>query len=448
MTDTLDDLTHRLLQRAREAGADAADVLAVRGNSISIDVRNGTLEQAERSEATDIGLRVFVGQRFANVSSSDVRADSLAIMAERAVAMAREAPEDPYVGLADPDQLAENRASDWLELYDPTPEPTPAELEQDARDAESAALEVAGITQVSASSAGYGSQEIHLAASNGFSGGYQRSSRSVSCVAIAGTGTGMERDYDGDQRIFQADLRTAQDIGRTAGERTLERMNPRKPKTGAYPVLFDERISSSLIGHLLMAINGAAIARRSSWALDLLGKQVLPQGLSLTEDPHRPRVGGSRPFDAEGLATQKRDIVRDGVLTGWTLDLATARKLGLDPTGNAARGTTGGPSPSVSNVALSQGVTDRAGLIAEMGTGLVVTSMIGSTINPNNGDYSRGAAGFWVENGQVAYPVSGVTIAGNLIEMLKKITPANDARPWLSRVVPSLLVEGLTLAGE
>ena len=448
MTDTLDDLTHRLLQRAREAGADAADVLAVRGNSISIDVRNGTLEQAERSEATDIGLRVFVGQRVANVSSSDVRADSLAIMAERAVAMAREAPEDPYVGLADPDQLAKNRASDWLELYDPTPEPTPAELEQDARDAESAALEVAGITQVSASSAGYGSQEIHLAASNGFSGGYQRSSRSVSCVAIAGTGTGMERDYDGDQRIFQADLRTAQDIGRTAGERTLERMNPRKPKTGAYPVLFDERISSSLIGHLLMAINGAAIARRSSWALDLLGKQVLPQGLSLTEDPHRPRVGGSRPFDAEGLATQKRDIVRDGVLTGWTLDLATARKLGLEPTGGAARGTTGGPSPSVSNVALSQGVTDRAGLIAEMGTGLVVTSMIGSTINPNNGDYSRGAAGFWVENGQVAYPVSGVTIAGNLIEMLKKITPANDARPWLSRVVPSLLVEGLTLAGE
>lgn len=448
MTDTLDDLTHRLLQRAREAGADAADVLAVRGNSISIDVRNGTLEQAERSEATDIGLRVFVGQRVANVSSSDVRADSLAIMAERAVAMAREAPEDPYVGLADPDQLAENRASDWLELYDPTPEPTPAELEQDARDSESAALEVAGITQVSASSAGYGSQEIHLAASNGFSGGYQRSSRSVSCVAIAGTGTGMERDYDGDQRIFQADLRTAQDIGRTAGERTIERMNPRKPKTGAYPVLFDERISSSLIGHLLMAINGAAIARRSSWALDLLGKQVLPQGLSLTEDPHRPRVGGSRPFDAEGLATQKRDIVRDGVLTGWTLDLATARKLGQEPTGNAARGTTGGPSPSVSNVALSQGVTDRAGLIAEMGTGLVVTSMIGSTINPNNGDYSRGAAGFWVENGQVAYPVSGVTIAGNLIEMLKKITPANDARPWLSRVVPSLLVEGLTLAGE
>ncbi|MEN8658648.1 TldD/PmbA family protein [Marivita sp.] len=448
MTDTLDDLTQSLLQRAKEAGADAADVLAVRGNSMSIDVRNGVLEQAERSESTDIGLRVFVGQQVANVSSSDVRADSLAIMAERAVAMAREAPEDPYVGLADASQLAKNRTSDWLELYDPSPEPTPAQLEQDARDAEAAALAVDGITQVSASSAGYGSQEVHLAASNGFSGGYHRTSRSTSCVAIAGTGTGMERDYDGDQRIFQSDLRSPTEIGNSAAERTLERMNPRKPKTGAYPVLFDERISSSLIGHLLMAINGAAIARRSSWALDLLGKDVLPQGLSLTEDPHRVRVGGSRPFDAEGLATKKREIVKDGVLTGWTLDLATARKLGLQSTAGAARGTTGGPSPSVSNVALSQGVSDRAGLISEMGTGLVVTSMIGSTINPNTGDYSRGAAGFWVESGQVAYPVSGVTIAGNLIEMLKKITPANDARPWLSRVVPSLLVEGLTLAGE
>jgi PmbA protein len=448
MTNSLDDLTHSLLQRAKEAGADAADVLAVRGNSISIDVRGGVLEQAERSESTDIGLRVLVGQRVANVSSSDVRADSLAMIAERAVAMAREAPEDPYVGLADPDQLADNRASDWLELYDPTPEPSPAELEQDARDAETAALAVDGITQVSSSSAGYGSQEVYLAASNGFSGGYQRSSRSTSCVAIAGTGTGMERDYDGDQRIFQSDLRSPVEIGKTAAERTLERMNPRKPKTGAYPVLFDERISSSLIGHLLMAINGAAIARRSSWALDLMEKEVLPKGLSLTEDPHRVRVGGSRPFDAEGLATQKRDIVKDGVLTTWTLDLGTARKLGLESTANASRGTTGGPSPSVSNVVLSQGVKDRAGLISDMGTGLVVTSMIGSTINPNTGDYSRGAAGFWVENGEVAYPVSGVTIAGNLIEMLRTVTPANDARPWLSRVVPSLLVEGLTLAGE
>lgn len=448
MTDTLADLSQRLLEQAKAAGADAADVLAVRGSSISVDVRNGALEQAERSEATDIGLRVFIGQRVANVSSSDVRAQSFEIMAERAVAMAREAPEDPFVGLADPDQLATNRSADALELFDPTAEPSPAALETDAREAESAALAVEGITQVSGSSASYGTQDVFLAASNGFAGGYQRSSRSISCVAIAGTGTEMERDYDGDQRIFQSDLRTAQDIGDTAARRTLERVSPRKPKTGAYPVLFDERISSSIIGHLLSAINGTSIARRSSWALDLLGKEVLPSELSLIEDPTRLRVSGSRPFDAEGLPTQTRSIVENGVLTGWTLDLASARKLGLPPTANAARSTAGGPSPTVWNVGLTQGNQTRDDLIADMGTGLVVTSMIGSTINPNTGDYSRGAAGFWVENGEVAYPVSGVTIAGNLLDMLKKITPANDARPWLSRVVPSLLVEGLTLAGE
>ncbi len=448
MTDTLSDLSQRLLAQAKAAGADAADVLAVRGSSLSVDVRNGALEQAERSEATDIGLRVFVGQRVANVSSSDVRDQSLAIMAERAVAMAREAPEDPYVGLADPDQLATDRDADRLELFDPSPEPSPAALEDDARDAEAAALAVDGITQVSAASAGYGTQDVYLAASNGFSGGYTRSSRSVSCVAIAGTGTAMERDYDGDQRIFQSDLRSPADIGTTAAQRALERMSPRKPKTGAYPVLFDERISSSLIGHLLSAINGVSIARRSSWALDLLGEEVLPKGLSLIEDPTRVRVSGSRPFDAEGLATRKRNLVENGVLTGWTLDLASARKLGMDPTANAARSTSGGPSPTVWNVGLTQGDRSRDALIKAMGTGLVVTSMIGSTINPNTGDYSRGAAGFWVENGAVAYPVSGVTIAGNLRDMLKKMTPANDARPWLSRVVPSLLVEGLTLAGD
>ena len=448
MTQSLESLSQALLDQAKSAGADAADVLVVKGSSSSIDVRNGALEQAERSEATDLGLRVFVGQRVANVSSSDVRPDTLAMMAERAVAMAREAPEDPHIGLATADQLASNVNSGPLELYDPSEEPTPAELEADAKAVEAAALAVSGITQVSGASAGYGTQDIFLAASNGFAGGYNRTSRSTSCVAIAGTGTEMERDYDGDQRIYQSDLRTPDEIGKRAAERALARMNPRKPKTGAYPVLFDERISSSLIGHLLSAINGASIARRSSWALDLMNEQVLPEGVSLTEDPHRVRVSGSRMFDAEGLATAKRNIVDDGVLTGWTLDLATARKLGLASSANAARGTSSGPSPSVGNVALTQGTKTQAELIADMGTGLVITSMIGSTINPNTGDYSRGAAGFWVENGQAAYPVSGVTVAGNLREMLRQMTPANDARTWLSRVVPSLLVEGLTLAGE
>ena len=448
MAQALDTLTEALLAAAKAAGADAADAIAVTGSSVSVDVRGGVLEQAERSEATDLGLRVFVGQRVANVSGSDARPETLAIMAERAVAMAREAPEDPHVGVADPDLLAREWDVASLELADPTQEPTPEDLQADAQDAEAAALAFDGITQVSAASAGYGERRVHIAISNGFSGGYARTSRSVSCVAIAGEGTDMERDYDGDGRIFQSDLRSAREIGTRAAERALERMNPRRPKTGAYPVIFDERISSSLIGHLIVAANGSSVARGASWLRDALGQEVLPKSLSLTEDPHRRRAEASRPFDAEGLPTRRREIIKDGVLTGWTLDLATGRKLGMPSTGNAARGTSGGPSPTIWNLALTQGDQSREDLIADMGTGLIVTSMIGSTINPNTGDYSRGASGFWVENGEIAYPVSGVTIAGNLRDMLRGLRPANDARPWLSRVVPSVLIEGLTLAGE
>lgn len=258
----------------------------------------------------------------------------------------------------------------------------------------------------------------------------------------------MERDYDGDSRTYQNDLRSAQDIGETAGRRAVERIGARKPKTGTYPVLFDERISSSLIGHLLAAINGSAIARGSSWLLNALGEQVLPRGMNLIEDPHRPRISGSRPFDAEGLPTQKRAIVEDGILTGWTLDLSTARKLGLTSTANAARGTSAPPAPSSWNVALSQGDASKADLIRDMGTGLIVTSMIGATINPNTGEYSRGASGIWVENGVVSHTINECTIAGNLRDMLGRIVPANDARLHLSRPVPSLLIEGMTLAGE
>ncbi|MBE9637873.1 TldD/PmbA family protein [Salipiger mangrovisoli] len=444
----LQSLTAQLLEAARKAGADAADALAIDGTSLSIDVRGGALEQAERSEGTDIGLRVLVGTRSAVVSTSDVKPETLTAMAERAVAMAREAPEDPYAGLAGPEQLARDWDLAALELADPSADPAPDALQRDALDAEAAALAVEGVTQVQSASASYDAQRIFLAASNGFAGGYARTARSTSCVAIAGTGLGMERDYDGDSRTFQSDLRSPAEIGHRAATRALERLNPRKPKTGAYPVLFDERIASSLIGHLVAAANGAAVARGGSWLRDALGAPVLPDGISLIEDPLRPRISGSRPFDAEGLPTRRRALIEDGVLTGWTLDLATARKLGLAPTGNAARGTSAGPSPTAWNLALTQGEKSPAELIAEMGRGLVVTSMIGATINPNTGDYSRGAAGWWVENGEIAYPVSGVTIAGNLRQMLRAMVPSNDARPWLSRVVPSLLVEGLTLAGE
>lgn len=448
MTQPLSDLTQQLLDAARSAGADAADAIAVDGTSVSIAVRGGALEQADRSEGVDVGLRVLVGQRQACVSSSDTKPETIAQMAARAVTMAKEAPEDPFAGLADPAQLAIDTDSTTLQLFDPTDEPDPAALQEDAIRAEAAALRNPGVSQVQSASAGYGRTRVHLAASNGFSGGYTRTERGLSCVAISGTGTGMERDYDYDSRIFQSDLRDAEDIGAMAAARAVERAGAKRPKTGAYPVLFDERVASSLIGSLLQATNGMMIARGSSWLRDALGEQVMPKGLSLIEDPRRPRAAGSRMFDAEGLPTTRRAIVDDGVLTGWTLDLATARKLGLQSTANAARGTGAPPSPSVSNVALTQGTRSRDDLLREMGTGLLVTSMIGSTINPNTGDYSRGAAGFWVENGTLAYPVNECTVAGNLREMLMRITPANDARPYLSRVVPSLLVEGLTLAGD
>jgi len=446
MPDDLASLTGQLIELARKCGADAADSLAVQGTSIAIDVRAGKLEQAERSEGIDIGLRVFVGQRQACVSASDTSAATIRALAERAVAMAREAPEDPTSGLAEPDQLAQGWDLAALDLADPAEEPDAATLEAQARAVEAAALEAQGITQVEAAAA-YGRRSLHLAATNGFSGGYGRSSTSLSAVAFTGQGTEMQRDYAGEGRVYASDMPGAGEIGHLAAERALQRVGSVKPRTGTYPVVYDERVAASLVGHLLSAINGTSIGRGSSWARDLLGKPVLPAGLSLIEDPHRPRIGSSRPFDGEGLATRHREIVADGVLTGWVLDLATGRKLGMPSTANAFRGTSAPPSPSTTNIDLTQGARSRADLIRDMGTGLLVTSMIGSTINPTTGDYSRGAAGFWVENGELAYPVHECTIAGNLRDMLLRLVPANDARAHLSTRVPSILIEGMTLAG-
>ncbi len=448
MSQELSELTKAILASAKKAGAESADALAVSGNSLSIDVLGGKLEHAERSEGVDIGLRVLLGNRQACVSSSDVRPETLTKMAQRAVAMAKEAPEDGFAGLADPSQFSVHRTADGLELADGSAEPSPAKLEEDALGAEAAALNVKGVSQVQGSSANYYSNAIHLSTSNGFSGGYHRTGHSVSCVAISGEGQSMERDYFGESRVYQSDLPDVALIGRKAGERAVSRSGARKPPTGAFPVLFDERVASSLIGHLLGAINGSAIVRGSSWLRDSIGKPVLPSGIFLTEDPLRKRISGSKPFDAEGLPVECRYIVKDGVLTGWTLDLATARRLGLESTGNATRGTSAPPTPSAGNMAITQGPQSRDDLIAEMGTGLIITSLIGSSVNPNSGDYSRGANGYWVENGEITRPVNECTIAGNLKEMLLSIRPANDARPHLSRTIPSLLVEGLTIAGE
>jgi len=447
MPTDLELLSHRLLDAARKAGADAADALAVSGKALSIGIRQAALEQAERAEAVDIGLRVLIGRRQACVSASDTSDATIAALAERAVAMAREAPEDPTVGLADPGQIARTWDLAALDLIDQTPEPSASALEAMARAAEAGAMATDGIIQVEAD-ASWSERQMHLALSNGFSGGYSRSSLSASAVAFAKGATGMERDWSGESRTYQADLPDPFSIGQLAAKRTLERLDAVKPPTGAYPVLFDERVAASLIGHLLSAINGQAIARGASWLREAMGQDVLPKGLSVIENPHRARISGSRPFDGEGLATQRRLLVADGVLQSWTLDLATGRKLGMTSTANAARSTSAPPSPATSNIALTQGTDSPQDLLQQMGTGLLITSMIGATINPTTGDYSRGASGFWVEGGELRYPVHECTVAGNLREMLRGIIPANDAKPHLGVQVPSLLVEGLTLAGK
>lgn len=446
MARSLETLTEALLEAARKAGADAADALAIDSTTLDINIRGGRLETAERSENREIGVRVLVGRRQAIVSVSDTSDASIAAMAERAVLMAREAPEDPCIGLADPSELASGWDLAALDLMDDSPEPDAAVLQETAKRAEASALSHAGITQAEASGSFWRSR-AHFAASNGFRGGYGRTNGGFSVSAYTGEGTGMETDWAAESRVHLADVPPPEGIGQRAAERTLARLGARKPRTGTYAVLYDERVAGSLIGHLLSAVNGYAIARGSSWARELLGQQVLPQGLSLIEDQLRPRSGRSRPFDDEGLPSRRRAIVQDGVLQGWTLDLATARKLGMASTASADRGVSSPPLPGMTNADLTPGTASRDDLIRDMGTGLLITSLIGSTINSTTGDYSRGASGFWVENGQITHAVNEVTVAGNLRDMLLRIIPANDALAHKSTRVPSLLVEGMTLAG-
>ncbi|WBU63866.1 TldD/PmbA family protein [Paracoccus aerodenitrificans] len=443
----LESLTHAMLKAARDAGADDAEALAIRASATGIDVRAGRLEHAERAEGVEIGLRVLVGGRQASVSGADHTEETIAVMARRAVAMAQAAPVDDSLGLADPDQLMRDLDASALELYDPGAEPDPAMLEERALRAEAAALDTDGVSTVESASASYTTRDTWLALSNGFEGGHVRNYRSVSCTAISGTGQQMERDHAGEGRIWDEDMPEPEEVGRLAAERAVARSGASKPVTGSFPILYDERVSSGLIGHLLAAVNGAAIVRGSSWLRDAMDMQVLPQGITIHEDPHLARMTSSRIFDAEGLPTAPRDIVSDGILRGWSLDLATARKLGLESTASAVRGLGGPPAPGVSNIVMTQSGQSRDDLISQMGRGLVVTSLLGSSINPTTGDYSRGAAGFWVENGRISHAVNECTIAGNLRDILLRLIPANDARMWRSVRVPSLLVEGMTVAG-
>jgi PmbA protein len=440
----LTELAERLVAAAHRAGADAADALAVRSVSLGVEVREGEVEESERSEGDDVGLRVFVGRRQAVVSSNDIRADA-ARLAERAVAMARVAPEDPFAGLADPALLAREIAD--LDLLDPDL-PTVAVLEQRAKRAEEAALAVKGVTKSGGAAASAGIGGVVLVTSGGFRGAYLSSGQSVSMTAIAGGGTAMERDYDYSSALHAADLDAAEKVGRTAGERTVERLNPRKIATKRVPVVFDRRVAGSLIGHLAGAINGTAVARKTSFLKDKLGERLFKPGIRVVDDPLRKRGLRSRPFDAEGVAGKPLGVVEDGVLASWLLDCATARELGLTTTGHAQRGVSSAPSPGSSNLQLSPGLDSPAALIADIAEGFYVTSLIGMGVNQVTGDYSRGASGFWIENGKRGYPVSEVTVAGNLLDMFEGLSPANDLEFRFGIDAPTVRLEGLTVAGR
>jgi PmbA protein len=441
----LADCAERLLSAARRAGADQADVLAVRAVSLSVEVREGAVEESQRSEGDDLGLRVIVGRRQAVVSTNDLKGDGFDALAERAVAMARAAPEDRFAGLADPAQLA--RQLPALDLLDPQM-PDIAALETRAREAEAAALAVPGVTRSGGASASAGIGGLVLVTSHGFRGTTIASRHGISMTAIAGDGTGMERDYDFSSTVHAADLEDARVIGRRAGERAVRRLNPRKVATRRVPVVFDSRVSGSLVGHLANAANGSAIARKTSFLREKLGAKIFASGIDIIDDPLRPRGLRSRPFDAEGIAGHKRHLVQDGVLKSWLLDSATARELDLETTGHAQRSVSSTPSPSASNLHLAPGATTPEELIADIDDGFYVTDVIGMGVNLVTGDYSRGASGFWIERGVRTYPVSEVTIAGHLLDMFANLAPANDLIFRYGTNAPTLRVEGMTVAGQ
>jgi PmbA protein len=438
-------LAQRLVEAARRAGADAADAIAVRGVSLGIEVRDGRVEESERSEGDDVGLRVLVGQRQAVVSTNDVSRDGIAKLAERAVAMARVAPEDKYVGLADPSLLARDLPE--LDLLDPEI-PSTSELERRACEAEAAALAVKGVTRSGGASASAGIGGMVLVTSSGFHGAYLRSNQSISTTAISGEGTTMERDYDFTSSPHAADLYSPERVGRSAGERAVARANPRKVETCQVPVVFDPRVSGSLVGHLVSAINGASIARKTSFLKDKLGARLFADTICIIDDPLRLRGLRSQPFDAEGVSVKKLAIIDRGVLTSWLLDCSTARELGLATTGHAHRGVSSPPVPGPYNLHLKAGEVTPAALMSDIRRGFYVTDLIGSGVNGVTGDYSRGASGFWIENGRITYPVSEVTIAGHLLQMFKALAAANDLEFRYGINAPTLRIEGLTLGGR
>jgi PmbA protein len=438
------DLLQDVIARAKRAGADAADAVLFEGTSLSHARRLGKTEKLERSEGHDLGLRVFIGRQQAIVSSTDRSAEALRELVERAVAMARTVPEDPYCGIADPAEIT----GEWPALDMLDPEEPPAEiLIERARAAEEAALAVAGITNSEGAEAGWGRSSVALAASNGFAGAYSGSSQGVSASVIAGSGTGMERDYDYASAIFAADLRDPAEIGKSAGERAVKRLGAKKMPTCRCPVVFDPRVARGFISHLLGAISGPSIARGTSFLKDRLGERIFPEAITVIDDPHRHRGLRSKPFDGEGIANRRRAIIDKGVLTTWLLDLRSARQLKLKTTGHAARGTASPPSPAATNVWIEPGAMSPKELIADITSGFYVTEMMGMGVNGVTGDYSRGAAGFWIDKGEITFPVSEMTVAGNLKDIFARLQAADDLEFKAGADSPTIRVDDLTVAG-
>jgi PmbA protein len=439
------NLLSDLMGWARAAGADAADALYVNGESISVAWRMGKRERLESSEGRDLGLRAFVGQRQAIVSTTDFEPKALRALAERVVDMARAVPEDPVCGIAS----AELLATRWPDLdLDDQRRPSAKELLQLAAETEDAARAVKGVTNSEGADAGWGRTSIVLATSAGFLGSYRRAGYSLSCAVLAGEGTGMERDYEWSSAVHFEDLMAPARVGRNAGKFAVRRLAPRKPQSARVPVVYDRRASGGLLGHLASAINGRAVARGTSFLKDKMGARIFADGIRILDNPHRRRGLGSRPFDAEGLPTRRLAVIDDGVLTTWLLDLAAARQLKLAPTGHASRGTGGPPSPGSSNLYLEKGKHSVRELISDIRSGLFITDLIGFGVNGVTGDYSRGASGFWIENGELAWPVSGITVAGNLNDMFLNMTPANDLQFKSSTNAPTVRIEGMTVAGS
>jgi len=439
-----DNLLADLLKQAKTAGADAADALLAEGVSLSLQRRLGKSEGVERAEGRDLGLRVIIGKRQAIVSASDFSPAAMKELVARAVAMAKAVPEDKFCGIAEPDQIA--RSYPDLDTCD-NREPSPDDMDKAAAAAEDAARAVAGVTNSEGAEAGWSLSRVHLAISNGFAGSYGVSRHSLSVSVLAGEGTGMETDYDFATGISAADLKDPAALGRSAGERAVKKLNPRKAKTAQVSVVYDPRVAGGLVSSLAGAVNGASIARGTSFLKDSMGKQVFAKGIAIIDDPLRRRGLRSKPFDGEGLATATRTVVDDGVLQTWFLDLSTGRQLNLPSTGNAARGTGSPPSPSPTNLYLAAGKLPPKALIADIKQGFYVTQLMGMGTNLITGDYSRGASGFWIENGEIAYPVSEVTVAGNLRDMFLHLTPADDLEFRYGTDAPTLRVDGMTVAG-